>query len=146
MRVFTSRSVKSAGSRTISWIDGNGVPALSCAAICWSMLMLVAALPVEIWPVQSEAMPASCDPCAALLLRPSRTRTLLCRFVVHDVLVPLAVTLPPLAKGLSDPRNLKLLVSVAGLPYAGRVIEAPFMSVAPQTGRTQPHGVKISTR
>ena len=36
------------------------------------MLMLVAGLPVQICPVHSDAMPASCEPWAALLLRPSR--------------------------------------------------------------------------
>jgi len=95
---------------------GKAVPAFSRLAIFWSMLMLVAAAPVEIWPVQSEAIPASCEPWAALLLMPSRISTLLCRLVVQEVLVPLAVTLPPEAKGASVARNLKLLVSVAGEP------------------------------
>ena len=134
--------MKSAASRTISWIDGNGVPAASLAAICWSMLMLVAALPLEIWPVHSDAMPASCDPWAALLLRPSRTITLLCKLVVQ--LVP--PTVPPAANGLSVLRNVKLLVTVPGLPAAGRFTDAPDASVAPQTGRTHPHGVNTSTR
>src|SRR4051812_2924950 len=106
------------------------------------MLMLVAGLPVEIWPVQSEAMPASWEPWAALLFRPSRTSTLLWRFVVQEV----PPTVPPVAKGASVLRNLKLLVTVGAAPYAGRVIEAPLMSVAPQTGRTQPQGVKTRIR
>ncbi len=126
----------------MSWIDGNGVPAASLAAICWSMLMLVAALPLEIWPVHSDAMPASCEPWAALLLRPSRTTTLLCKFVVQ--LVP--ATVPPEAKGFSVLRKVKLLVSVPGLPAAGRLTEPPDASVAPQTGRTHPHGVNTRTR
>ena len=42
MRVFTSRSLKSAGSRTMSWMLGKGVPAFNMPAICWSMLTLVA--------------------------------------------------------------------------------------------------------
>ena len=78
MRVFTSRSVKSAELRAMSSIDGNGVPAFELAAITWSMLGPVAGAPVDVRPVHSEAMPASCEPCAALLASPSRTITLLC--------------------------------------------------------------------
>ena len=87
-------------------------------------------------------MPASCDPCAALLLRPSRTSTLDCKFVVQEV----PPTVPPVANGASVLRNLKLLVSVGAAPYAGRGIDAPLMSVAPQTGRTQPQGVNTRIR
>ena len=38
-----------------------------------------------------------------------------------------------MAKGASVLRNLKLLVTVGAAPYAGRTIDAPLMSVAPQT-------------
>src|SRR5450432_3714901 len=105
------------------------------------MLMLVAGLPVEICPVQSEARPASWEPCAARLLRPSTTMTLLCRLVVQAV----PPTVPPFAKGASVLRKMKLLVEVAGDPYAGRGTDAPPASVAPQTGRTHPQGVKMRT-
>src|SRR4051812_20509655 len=106
------------------------------------MLMLVAGLPVEIWPVQSEAMTASWEPWAALVSRPSRTSPSLSRFADREV----PARAPPVAKGACVLRNLKLLVTVGAAPYAGRVIEAPLMSVAPQTGRTQPPGVRTGIR
>src|SRR5512146_1799519 len=124
----------------MSWMEGNGVPAFSRPAIFWSMLMLVAWLPLEICPVQSEAIPASCDPWAALFMIPSRTITLLCKFVVQEVLVPLAVTFPPMAKGASVLRKMKFVVWVGALPAAGGRTSLPLASVAPQSGRTQPHG------
>ena len=54
--------------------------------------------------------------------------------------------MPPLAKGASVLRKVKALVSVGAAPYAGRTIDAPLMSVAPQTGRTQPQGVNTKIR
>ncbi len=113
----------------MSSIDGNGVPALSLDAITWSTLGPVAGAPVEVRPVHSEAMPASCEPCAALLLSPSRTMTLFCTG----------------ASGASVSRKTKLVVIFGALPAAGNSTSCLFASVAPQNGRTQPHGVKSST-
>src|ERR1700684_1285845 len=101
------------------------------------MLMLVAGLlPVQICPVHSDAIPASCEPWAALLLRPSRMMTLLWRLVVQGT----PPTVPPLANGARVLRKVKLLVSVGALPAAGGRTDCPLELVAPQTGRTTPQG------
>ena len=68
---------------------------------------------------------------------------MLCRFVVQ--LAPPA-TLPPWANGASVLRKVKPVVWIGALPAAGGRTSFPLPSVAPQNGRIQPQGVKISTR
>ena len=96
----------------------------------WSMLGPVAGAPELVSPVHSDAIPASCDPCAALLLSPSSTMTLLCTG----------------ASGARVLRNLNPVVAIGEPPGSGGTTSLPAASVAPQRGRTHPQGVNSKTR
>src|ERR1019366_45260 len=102
-------------------------------AIAWSMLGLPGALllPVDVLPVQSPAMPASCDaPTAAVTHRPSSTVTCLVRST------PIG---PALVKAESVSRKTSGLVTVGVVPVG----PGP---CAPHLNLTVPHDVKRSTR